>query len=67
MTRNKECESAEASCAVPLAIGIAIGGSLSLLGTPLLLVLLLAGAIGAYACGWRVTISRNTSRECPDR
>ena len=43
---------------VPTAIGAVIGGALSLLGTPFVVVILLAGMATAYAFGWRIVVRR---------
>jgi len=47
---------------VPTAMGIVIGASLRMLGTPLMVLFLAAGAVSAYAFGWRVTITRSNDR-----
>lgn len=62
MNKNSGLTTSPERYLVPTAIGIVIGASLCLLGTPLLVVLLLAGMASAYACGWRIVITRSTDR-----
>ena len=48
---------------VPTAIGMIMGGTLRLLGTPLMVLLLTAGIATAYSLGWRVIVTKkNTDR-----
>ena len=61
------CNSARPEAYVtPVAVGTVIGACLSLLGTPIVVVLLLAGVATAYAFGWRIVVSRKTTNRITD-
>ena len=53
----------QGNCLIQTAAGIVIGTCLSMLGTPIIVTLLAAGTMGAYAFGWRIAITRHSDEE----